>query len=289
MLVGMSETMKWHPLPRMIIVLGPSGAGKTSFISQLKKCYGIYNVIDDLNPLQEIFHIDNLIYLVNKSRNPKTRSKLLHKYKNLDRELRYTHKIWRGYIKEIKTNRTVKPKYSIPNRSGGYKIINPSVWDEILKLVISDLNPNQKYVLEFSRGKDEDYITAKQISETQVYKYSMKLIRSFLPSSFEKSTLIIHITASYKIRDRRNERRRLKSTHYVSRETMERIYPHDIFQFIPKKPNSNKGWLKLPNTIELLPVYSINNNADLPADRRDSFFLKEFHEALNFFQSFDYG
>lgn len=275
--------MKYRRLPRIIIVLGPPGTGKTSFVHRLKERYKVYNVINDFEPLQEIFHINDLIYQISKCENLRIRSKLLCEYKKLSNELHYAYKIWEDYIKEIERNEYVKPMHSIPDKSGGHKIIDPDVWDEILKLSVNNLKSNQNYALEFSRGRNKNYLVAKRISETQVYDHSMRLVESLLPFSLKESILIIHVSASYKIRNQRNEQRKFMNAHYVSRETMEQVYTSDVFQFIPEKLGSNKGWMKLSKPI---CVYSIDNNVNLSSNELSSFFSSELDLALDFFKSF---
>ena len=54
------EIFKNGILPKNIIVVGNSCAGKTTFIDFFKSFYNIYTDIDDLAPLLEMFMIDDV-------------------------------------------------------------------------------------------------------------------------------------------------------------------------------------------------------------------------------------
>ena len=129
-------------LPKNIIVVGNSCAGKTTFIDFFKSFYNIYTDIDDLAPLLEMFMIDDV-----------SNGKNLDDLINLKNKLIFMKDIYNHYL----NNFSNIEHYSVIAKNGeGHDIINPDLWDIILKRSVGVLK-NENNIIQFSRGRDEEY------------------------------------------------------------------------------------------------------------------------------------
>ena len=272
-------------LPKLIIVVGPSGGGKSTFVMNLRKYYKEYRVIDDLFLLQEIFRIDDCIQDIVTVPNSKNKSQGIAKFKKVGQNIQYCHEIWDNYHKIIMKGQydKLKPRYSIACDNGGHKIIDPNLWDQVLKLLVRELDMQEHYILQFSRGTDQAYLKAKFITPNEVYLHAIQMIISNLPTTLKNSILIIHITASYRIRIERNKKRYLEGGHFVSDLTMQQVYAKDIFEFIndDEAKASNKGYISVENSY--IPVYSITNEEEMLPDNLSEYFSIKLKEALKFY------
>ena len=106
-------------IPKNIIVIGNSCSGKTTFIDFFKKYFNIYTDIDDLKPLLEMFIIDDISSKYD-----------LEKLKKLENKLVYMKDIYNTYIANYPN---IKHYSRISKNGNGHDIINPDLWDIILK------------------------------------------------------------------------------------------------------------------------------------------------------------
>lgn len=129
-------------LPKLIFIIGAACSGKSSFIRAIDA--DDYICLDDVKPLYKIFKADELL-----RKNPKEFREFVVK-NHLE-----------SFYAEDKAN-------SIAIDSGGYRIINPAVWDYILQITASEIVRGLKYIIEFSRGLDEAYINTNVFATGEV-------------------------------------------------------------------------------------------------------------------------
>lgn len=227
---------KIKKLPNNIIVIGNPCTGKTTFINILTKYFDVYSKIDDVKPLQEVFYMDDTI---RKNADILTDSKF-------NKNIIYSKDIIEEYkISYPKINYYTKPS----KNKKGHDIIRPILWNKIIEYAIMDNNSKNK-IIEFSRGKDEQY--EKEYGE-DVYQKNIKEIFKYLVN--KDDTIIINIKSPYNTRIERNKKRAKRGGHYVSDNTMEKVYRKDYF-------NSEKyGKFSAFNIdSEKILVYNLNNN-----------------------------
>ncbi|MEG2232980.1 MAG: PfkB family carbohydrate kinase, partial [Bacilli bacterium] len=225
-----------NKLPENIIVIGNSCAGKTTFIDFLKNYYGFYEDIDDLEPLLEMFLIDDISY-----------EKNIEKFKMLKSKITFMNDIFELYLNDFEN---IDHYTKIASDNNGHDIIKPILWDMILQKSISKYK-KQNNIIQFSRGNDKDY---EFEFGNNVYERSLKVIKNELPN-FENS-IIINLKSDINIRKERNINRYKNGGHFVSEKTMEEVYGKDIFKY--EILDDNKGYIIIDNI--KIPVYTINNN-----------------------------
>ena len=212
-------------LPSNIIVIGNSCAGKTTIVNEFNKYFNVYSNIDDLEPLLEVFKLDDNV------RKDKT---YLCKKEVID-DIKYCHDIVEEYRNQYPKIDFYK---NISKNKKGHDIIRPILWDKILEYAMKN-NSNCNKIIQFARGKDELY--EKKYGK-ECYKRSIEAIYKQLEN--KDDILIINVRAMYGNRILRNEKRAKDGGHYVSNETMKQVYGKDHF-------NSEKD--------NEYPIFKINN------------------------------
>lgn len=202
-------------LPSNIIIMGNSCVGKTTFVQEFNKYFDVYENIDDLDPLLEIFRLDDIL---------RENKKLLFD-KNIQKNIKFCKDILEQYKNEY-PNINFYTSCSIDKK--GHDIINPILWDKILEYSLKN-NTSRNKIIEFARGKDQLY--EKKYGK-DCYRRSIEIICKYLTNIDD--TLIINIKAPYENRLIRNESRRKKGGHYVSTETMNQVYKDEIFNINKK-------------------------------------------------------
>lgn len=249
-------------LPKNIIVVGNSCAGKTTFIDFFKSFYNIYTDIDDLAPLLEMFMIDDI-----------SNSKNLEDFIKLKNKLVFMKDIYEHYV----NNFSNIDHYSVVAKNGkGHDIINPDLWDIILKKSVEVLK-KENNIIQFSRGRDEAY---EKKYGNNVYKRSLEIILHELGN--KTGTIIINLVSDLKIRKERNKIRFELGGHFVSEDTMDNVYRDDIFQY--DKTGDNKGVINLFGVD--YPVYTINNNRMLSSIELSEFLMYNVNEILKYYKEF---
>ncbi len=249
-------------LPSHIIVLGNSCSGKTTFIKSLRSIYDIYENIDDLKPLLEMFLIDDISYNHTKE-----------KFRTIENKLEYMEEIYHSYL----TNFNNIEHYTEKSENGhGYNIIKPILWDLILKKALSK-SKGRNVIIEFSRGKDPSY--EKEFG-TDVYKRSIKLILNELHNT--ENVMIINLRSDLYIRKIRNEKRRKDGGHFVAEKTMNSVYKEDLFNYVHTAKNC--GYIIIDS--QRYPVYSIKNNTNMNKIELNTFFTDNLNKMLEYYNNF---
>jgi hypothetical protein len=241
----MDNTIK----PWLIFILGTSCSGKSSFIRAVNT--DEYINLDDAKPLYKFFTADEM---------------LITGQGNFDEFISQNN---------ISDFYKIKQPHSKPVETGGYRITNPAVWDYILQLTAMDVKPGNKYILEFARGVDPEYINAFSIKPEDVYERSIGTIIQNIPTEFRDKSLIISIHADFDNRLARNHERRRKGGHFVSENSMKTIYKSDIFKF--DTADGNTGMF---NNI---PVYSFENAETKNETQEKDNFIGHYQTAIAFY------
>ena len=254
--------LEYGELPKNIIVIGNSCAGKTTFISFFKSLYNIYTDIDDLAPLLEMFMIDDI-----SSKNN------VNDFIDIKSEVMFMKDIYDLYLNNFSNIN----HFTVSAKNGsGHDIINPDLWDIILKKAV-EISKNENNIIQFSRGKDEEY---EKKYGNDVYKRSLEIVLDELDN--KSSTIIINLISDLKIRKERNQIRFENGGHFVSEETMDNVYNNDIFKY--QKNINNKGFIDLKG--KKYPVYTINNNQNLTSIDLINFLMYNVSEVLKYYKKF---
>ena len=249
-------------LPKNIIVIGNSCAGKTTFIDYFKSLYNIYTDIDDLAPLLEMFMIDDV-----------SSSNDLNELKELRNKLLFMKDIHEQYIASFPNI----DHYSIIAKNGsGHDIIKPELWDIILEKSVKILKKDNN-IIQFSRGKDEVY---EKKYGTDVYNRSLDIIMNQLVN--KNNTIIINLVSNLETRKKRNRIRFENGGHFVSEDTMNNVYKSDIFKY--EHVDSNKGFINVDG--RKYPVYTINNDKMLSSIELQEFLRYNVNEILEYYREF---
>lgn len=188
-------------------------------------------------------------------------------------------------LDELKKLAELEKKNKIFNRiklfsSGGFDIIDPKIWDEILISTAKKIFPGKFYIFEFSRGLDPKYSTLFKLSKYEIYNCCFQLIFRTKPEIKFRNALIIHVKCNFSTRIKRNQERKKKNRHFVSKKVMKNIYSEDIFHYVPY--GFNYGYF---DELLKIPVYSIDNSKELILSKRKKYFRIELYKALNFYNS----
>ena len=164
--------------------------------------------------------------------------------------------------------------YSRKSLSGdGHDIIKPILWDIILKKSV-EKDKSRNNIIQFSRGYDELY--EKEFGH-DVYNRSILAIINALKE--RNNLLIINITSDLNVRKIRNYIRYQNGGHFVSEDTMNKVYGYDIFAY--NQLSDNRGFI-LINNIKI-PVYTIKNNKMLSPFELKKFLTYNVNEIINYF------
>lgn len=252
-------TTEQFEIPKNIIVIGNSCAGKTTFIDFLKQKIDIYADIDDLPPLLEMFKIDDLVAEGN-----------IEELKSLKDKIVYMKDIYDEYLR---TYPNIKC-YSVKSKDGnGHDILIPNLWDIILAKSVA-ISKKSNNIIQFSRGRDSEY--EKMYSEN-VYERSLKIILDEL--SNPDNTIIVNLVSDLDVRKKRNVIRYQNGGHFVSEETMDVVYRDDIFQF--SQTHDKNGVINV-NGVDY-PVYVIHNNKMLSEIELNEFLMYNLMEIIKYF------
>lgn len=239
--------------PDLLFIIGPSCSGKSSLANIIRQQDPSYQLLDDVTPLYQIFHADEL----------------LHEKREND------------FCKFISENNltayydTKNPiVYSIPNNAGGYQILNPAVWNIVLSILGAQVK-STKCIIEFSRGSDHNYNQMFNVSDDAVYKKSFESLCADISQTLLNKALIIDINAPLDIRKQRNIVRFHNGGHLVSEKTMDTVYQQDVFLCDNIQSVNIKG--------SEIPVFFIKNDINLA--NMDVFLIQEFKKSLNYYRS----
>jgi len=236
---------KVYSLPKTIVVIGSSCAGKTTFANNWINKFPIYDDIDDYAPLKEVFDMDDLL-----------RSDKRINLNKLENSLLFSKEI----LKEYKNDLNNINFYTSPSINGGHNIDRPILWDLILKYTIRNITDSFN-IIQFSRGYDEKY---EQEIGGNVYQRSINIILNNLSEELKSKILVVNMISNLDIRKERNRERYLNGGHIVAEETMNTVYKEDlIFEEIIDIPVFNIENKKKLTPIELEGYLSYNINSIL--------------------------
>ena len=249
-------------IPKNILVIGNSCVGKTTFINFFKTIFNIYSDIDDLNPLLEMFMIDDI-----------SRTNNIENLKQIKEKVKYMNDIYEKNLINFPNVDYYSEKVVDGN---GHNIIKPILWNIILnKSVLIDKEKNN--IIQFSRGKDELY--EKEFGN-DVYKRSISEVVGALGNTNE--LLIINLTSDLVIRKERNNIRFQNGGHFVSEDTMDSVYCEDIFMY--EQLSENKGYIEIDGI--KYPVYTIVNNKMLSQIELNKFLMYNTKEVIEYYNDF---
>lgn len=252
---GVDHLIKPQYRPKMMLIIWPSGAGKTTFINAITE---EYERLNDLHPLKEVFLIDGSEEI----------SKIDENTVLYFKDYLMKRKWWSNSI------------FSRFN-GDGYDILEPEVWDEILLRLMRDIDPGKKYILEFSRWKDINHQQKKWYDLASTYDYFLELVYHELKKKNIESRDVITLFIDSDIESRleRNRVRKEQGLHYVSEWTIYRVYAESLCPI-----EWNISIIEPESGQDTAPViYRINNSLKVDSVELNLFFLSEFDKAMKIF------
>jgi hypothetical protein len=207
----------------------------------INKYSGLYSNLDDVIPLYQIFHADEYI-LKNE----------IDAFKDF-----ITHNKLAAYY-DIQN----PLNYSQPNNYGGYKIINPAVWNIALSILGENIK-DSRYIIEFSRGDDKKYNELFCKENKDVYKNSFECLCKKVSQEMLENSIIINVNAPLPMRNQRNLERFKRGGHLVAEETMNSVYKKDVFVC------DEDNYLIIKNI--KVPVFFVENNIKINEKRWRTF------------------
>ncbi|MFC1612767.1 hypothetical protein ACFL23_00355 [Patescibacteria group bacterium] len=179
----------------------------------------------------------------------------------------------------LKNKQTTNKPCSIKSlASGGFRIIDPVVWDRALISIVKWINLEAFYIFEFARGIDLKYLKLLGLEKYQVYNHCFKIILDAQPNVRINEMLIIHIHCDFDSRIRRNCIRKEKGEHFVDESVMRRVYFEDNFRYIAI--GNNHGYL---NNKSKISIFSVDNSKELLPKKRVEYFNLQIQMALSFY------
>ena len=218
-------------------------------------------IIDDLEPLLEVFILDDLLY-----------QNKIEKLKKIKNKLKYANKIWEEYNDNINSiDHYTKPA----NLGDGHDIIRPILWDYIIQLAV--VNSETHNIIQFSRGSDELY--ELQFSQNAYFCGIKKIIDNLENNN---NSIIVNLVSSLEIRKNRNRIRFENGGHYVSDDTMNNVYSKDIFEYT--KTGKNFGYLLVDE--RTIPVYTIVNDKTFSEIELNKFLKYNVNKVIEYYNDF---
>lgn len=245
-----------YTLPQTVIVIGNSCAGKSTFINYFNNNFEIYDNIDDLNPLLEVFNIDDE----------------LREKNDFMENVKYANDIVEEYKKSLNNIKFYTQKAKNGN---GHDIIRPELWDKIL-LYATKNNTKGNIIIQFARGNDKLY---EEELKRNPYDYGLKNIIENVKN--KEQCIIINLKADLNERIKRNECRKNEGGHFVSEDTMKNVYKNDIFKYETK----NNFKIKNINNVNI-PVFILNNRNIENLEKRKSFYNKQIKKIIKMYNKY---
>lgn len=199
----------------VIFVVGPAASGKSTLAAAVQRGFPAFRFVTDLVALKELAQINDrfhsLIAIQQRARG-RSFGEHLGGLQSPFWAQRLACKI------AALAAGALRPEHleTVRTPDGGFRILDPSVWDDALSQTIALLEDGHSYVVEFARGTDTTYLEYHGISSAEVYCLAFESIRSSNPLITPDRSLIIHVSAERSERERRNHLRRCRGEHYVS-------------------------------------------------------------------------
>lgn len=223
-----------YQTPNLLICLGPSLAGKTTFIKTWQKEHPEHEHVDDRPVVMEYLALDALVH------EAASTDQLTTELRNFAATSKYLSDLADQYISEInETARIPKPRYCIQTIDHGqgdrrpaldYQIGHPSVWDDIMVRLGKSLEHDQKYILEFARGHRDIYLTEHNIRPEDVYPKALSCLLSSMPKTLRQSAAIVHLTCNFDERFKRNDIRRKTTGQELPDSVLCDVFKKDNFE-----------------------------------------------------------
>lgn len=270
-------------ISKLLMVVGPSCAGKSSLIEVILDLYPNFQVWDDLSSLKELFTIEDI---VNISLQSGQFERAAENLRELRKESEYYTDLLEKWLEIFKGSESkIRLDVStMPTENGGHEIIEPRVWDEIIDRVTKKIKEKDNCIVQFSRGYDKKYLKWRRVSPKDIYRIPIEIILDNLNTTIIKRAGILHVTAPFNIRNRRNENRARHGGHYVDKKVMQTTYKEDPFVLMLRKCEGSKGYIEVGSHV--LPVYTFDNRKDMVVDENNNIFMNEIREMFNYFDDF---
>lgn len=246
--------------PYFIFIVGCPASGKSTLAQMICQTFTMFEFATDLNALKEIFRINDLA--VECMMCEKSPQEIEDAFSVIGTSFFWTD-ILGTRIQQLKARSIgLEQLETIKTEDGGHRIRKPYLWDEVLCRSISTLNSNRCYAFEFSRGTDQAYMKEFNITPKEVYYHCFSLIFRNNLNITKDNSLIIRVSASHDERERRDRLRKDQGEHFVSQQSMDEVYKHDVFYF---EENAQlafpSGFLSYEFPI---PVLSVDNTPQNP-------------------------
>ncbi|MFH1728689.1 MAG: hypothetical protein ABIA04_09755 [Pseudomonadota bacterium] len=244
---------------KIILLIGPSAAGKSVLKNEFIKQHQSYELIDDLDVLLEYFKLERLVI------EAYNHQKLKKDLENFQEYSVFLKDLTEDYLQELKDGvKFPKAKYCRKINDQAMEVINPLVWDELIVRLLKNIDPNKKYIVEFARGHDQAFMQCFNLDANKIYTHTIKnLINKVKVDNLS----ILHITSSFNNRLKRNDSRAKLTGQCVPKEVMDSVFKEEIFfpkYNVSEDKNVRTGSLKISQY--QIPVITINNDKELKED-----------------------
>lgn len=205
---------------KLYIVIGPSCAGKSTFVTQLKSRITSLRHFDEAVLFHSLFKLEKglkseIVRYPERSINEILDSNI-HRFS-------FCPSLKEMYYDKLSRAKSNFGLASKANEDGSYKIIKPILWIQGVSLLVSNITDNNgTLAIEFARGMNQ--------LDTNVYAQNIdNIIARFQPIHMKGQVLIVYINAPFAKRIERNRQRHKTGGHFVPEKTMYSIYRKDDF------------------------------------------------------------
>ena len=196
----------------------------------------------------------------------------IDEFRKMKNQLKYINNIWEEYNDNINSiNHYTKPA----KQGDGHDIIRPILWDYIIQMAV--VNSELHNIIQFSRGKDELY--ESQFSQNAYFRSIESFINNLKNSN---NCIIVNLVSNLETRKSRNRIRFENGGHYVSDDTMDKVYSKDIFGYT--KTGENFGYLLVKE--QTIPVYTIVNDKTLNEIELNNFLEYNANKVIEYYNNF---
>ncbi|MEI3530193.1 MAG: hypothetical protein V8Q75_03855 [Bacilli bacterium] len=139
------------------------------------------------------------------------------------------------------------------------------------------VNSELHNIIQFSRGNDELY--ESQFSQNAYFRSIESFINNLKNSN---NCIIVNLVSNLETRKSRNRIRFENGGHYVSDDTMDKVYSKDIFEYT--KTGENFGYLLVKK--QTIPVYTIVNDRTLNEIELNNFLEYNANKVIEYYNDF---
>lgn len=267
-------------LPAVVIVVGPSGAGKTAFSEHWRALFPHYGDIDDLPVIREYLDLDRIVSEADDI------ALLRDRLSKFEAKAEYISDLARLYLRETDpaTETRPRPRYCSRLSPSAMEITSPVVWDESAARLARSLRGPQPLLVQIARGHDRAYLQRFGIEESAVYERTLGLFINALDESLARNIAVVHVTADFESRSDRNERRRAITGQHVPQKVMEEVFTRDVFrgEYIDDVDRAiRRGILRIAG--RALPMVTIDNSSRREALAVSLFLTDAASRAMQYF------